>query len=398
MLFLNRSFWPDPEATGQFLTELCDDLSAAHRITVIAGPPLYRAVAQRALLSRDRRGDIEIIRTFGTRFSKTRLAGRLTNLATYYMLAALAARRLECPDIIIAATDPPLLGALGAMLKRRFGCRLVYNVRDLYPDIAYANGALKNPALLTTLRHANAFAYAHSDAIVTLGHDMAERIIAKGVPAAKVSVIPDWVDTTRIHPLACNPFRAEFGDRFVVMYSGNIGLSQQLESVLDAAAMLAGDTRIVFLLIGEGARKPALMKLARERGLANVKFLPYRPKEELAQSLGAADLHLIPLMPGAAGCLVPSKIYAILAAGRPFVAMMEPGAEVARIALEHRVGFVVEPGDAVALARTIAGTAEDRDELRAMGLRARALAVNRFDRGLATRAFAAMLARVGEMA
>lgn len=350
------------------------------------------------MLSWERRGEIEIIRTWGTRFSKTRLAGRITNLATYYMLAALAAQRIERPDIIVAATDPPLLGALGAALKQRFGCRMVYNVRDLYPDIAYANRGLKNPGLLALLARANSFAYRHADEVVTLGHDMAERIVAKGVRADKVSVIPDWVDTGLIRPLDRNPFRAQFGERFVVMYSGNIGLSQHLEAVLEAAERVANHPGIVFVLIGEGARKAALTKLARERGLANVMFLSYRPKEDLAESLGAADLHLIPLMRGAAGCLVPSKIYGILAAGRPFIAMMEAHAEVARIAREHRVGFVVEPGDAGALADAILSANHNRNELRAMGERARELALRQFDRAVATSAFAAMLTRVGRAA
>ncbi|MHB8384188.1 MAG: glycosyltransferase family 4 protein [Candidatus Binataceae bacterium] len=380
------------------MTELCDDLSAQHRITVIAGPSLHRAtrcdVSWRRMLVRDRRGEVEIIRTWGTRFSKSRLSGRITNLATYYSLAAFAAQRIERPDIIIAETDPPLLGALGAALKQRFGCRMVYNVRDLYPDIAYANGGLKNPALLELLSRANSIAYRHADEIVTLGHDMAERIIAKGVNAAKISVIPDWVDTDLIRPLARNPFRTQFGERFVVMYSGNIGLSQHLESVIEAAAQVRDNPGIVFVLIGEGASKPALMKLVRERCLTNVVFLPYRPKEELAESLGAADLHLIPLMRGAAGCLVPSKVYGILAAGRPFVAMMEPHAEVARIAREHRVGFVVEPGDAGGLTDAIRSATSNRAELRAMGERAREVALRRFDRTVSTTAFAAMLARV----
>jgi glycosyltransferase involved in cell wall biosynthesis len=210
----------------------------------------------------------------------------------------------------------------------------------------------------------------------------------------KVSVIPDWVDTAQIRPLANNPFRAQFGNRFVVMYSGNIGLSQQLETVLEAAALVAEHPAILFVLIGEGARKDSLVKLVRDRGLTNVMFLPYRPKEELAHSLSAADLHLIPLMPGAAGCLVPSKIYGILAAGRPFVAMMEAHAEVARIAREFRVGSVVAPADATALASAILSAAANPAELRAMGDRAREVAVKHFDRSLATRAFAAMLEQV----
>jgi putative colanic acid biosynthesis glycosyltransferase WcaI len=391
LLFLNRSFWPDPEATGQFLTELCEDLSTEHRITFVAGPSLHGAQASRRLLTRDRYGQVEIIRTWGTRFSKRRLVGRLANLASYYFLAVAAALRLERPDVIIAETDPPLLGALAAMLKRRWGCKFVYNVRDLYPDIAEANGGLRSRMLITLLRCANDYASRKADLIVPLGLDMAKRIAAKGVPRSKITVIPDWADTNRIFPISNSRFRAELGERFVVMYSGNLGLSQQLDTVVDAAMRLRADPRILFVLIGEGASKSALQSRVLGLELSNVIFLPYRPQEQLAESLSAADLHLIPLIRGAEGCMVPSKIYGILAAGRPFIAIMEPGAEIARIAREYAVGFVVPPADADALAQTIAESASRRAELNAMGLRARELALRSYTREVATRRFAAML-------
>ena len=129
------------------------------------------------------------------------------------------------------------------------------------------------------------------------------------------------------------------------MYSGNLGLSQQFETVLAAAERLRDDQRILFVLIGEGARKTGLMHDAAARGLPNIRFLPYQPKERLAESLGAADFHLIPLKAGAAGCVVPSKVYGIMAASRPFIAMMEPTAEIARLAIRHDIGSVVPPGD-----------------------------------------------------
>ena len=193
------------------------------------------------LWSRERRGKVTIIRTRGTRFSKSNLAGRLVNLGTYYLLAAIVAFRLPRPDVIVAETDPPLLGALAAVLKRRWGCRLVYNVRDLYPDIAEVTGGVRSPFLLELLRRGNDYAYERADLIVTLGHDMARRIVDKGVPTEKVVVVPDWVDCGRIRPLDSNPFRRSFGNKFVVMYSGNIGLSQQLEAVLEAADRLRDD-------------------------------------------------------------------------------------------------------------------------------------------------------------
>jgi glycosyltransferase involved in cell wall biosynthesis len=394
VLFLNRSFWPDREATGQFLTELCDDLSRDHEVTIVAGPSPQRGFAGFRLWSHEQRGKVSIVRTWGTGFSKSNLVGRLVNLGTYYLLAAVAAFRLPRPDVIVAETDPPLLGALAAVLKRRWGCRLIYNVRDLYPDIAEVTGGVRNPLLLGLLRRANDFAYKRADLIVTLGHDMASRIVAKGVPADKVAVVPDWVDCERIRPLESNPFRRNFGEKFVVMYSGNIGLSQQLEAVLEAARELRDDQRIIFALIGEGARKQWLEQRALAMGLSNVIFMPYQPLENLAESLSAADLHLIPLAPGAAGCLVPSKIYGILAAGRPFVAMMEENAEVAQIAREEAVGFVVRPGDVDALAGAIREAADAPQRLKQMGMRARRLAELRFDRIKVTSRFGSVLDKV----
>ena len=397
VLFLNRSFWPDREATGQFLTELCDDLSADHAVTIVAGPSYHTRKGNLGgfrLWSRERRGKITIIRTWGTRFSKSSLAGRLVNLGTYYLLAALVAYRLPRPDIIVAETDPPLLGALAAVLKRRWRCRLVYNVRDLYPDIAEVTGGVRSPFLLDLLRRGNDYAYERADLIVTLGNDMARRIVGKGVPTEKVVVVPDWVDCRRICPLESNPFRRILGNKFVVMYSGNVGLTQQLEGVLEAADRLRDDDRILFAIVGEGARKDWLQEQARAMGLNNVRFMPYQPLEKLGESLNAADLHLIPLAPGVAGCLVPSKIYGILAAGRPFIAMMEDNAEVAQIARDDGVGFVVRPGDIDALVGTIREAADSPERLKQMGLKARRLAEMRFDRIKITRTFGAMLAGV----
>jgi colanic acid biosynthesis glycosyl transferase WcaI len=395
LLFLNRSFWPDVEATGQFLTELCEDLSHEHEVTFISGPSYHVGVA-RSLWTREQLGRVSIIRTWGTRLPKTRLPLRMTNLGTYFILAAFAAFRHEPPDIVIAETDPPLLGALGAVLKRHWGCRLVYNVRDLYPDIALANHGVRNRFLLALLAHANRLAYECADRIAVLGEDMQQRIVSKGVLPQRITVMPDWVDCNQIRPLASNRLRSELGDKFVVMYSGNLGLSQQLDVVLRAAELLRHDPRILFVLIGEGARKKWLMDYAARLELPNVQFLPYQPKERLAESLSAADLHLIPLAPGTAGCLVPSKIYGILAAGRPFVAIMENSAEVARLAHEHKVGFVSAPGDEVSMVDRVLDAVSAPGELKMMGQRARRLAVERFDRKVATRRFANMLAGVAQ--
>jgi len=379
MLFLNRSFWPDYEGAGQHLTGLCIELARRHEVTVIAGPSLHVTTSSHGMWAREKIGNVNIIRTAGTRFSKSRLAGRLLNLGTHYVLAAAAALRVEAPDVLIPNTDPPLLGSLAVALKRRWGCSLVYNVRDLYPDVAQVNGGLKNRALLKLLEVSNRAAYSASEQVLTLGDDMARRIIAKGVPREKLAVVPNWVDCRESRSPAHNELRESFGDKFVVMYAGNIGLSQGLDLVVDAAQRLRNDDRLLFALVGNGASKPALQRRVQALGLTNVVFLPYQSQEKLSETLGAADLHLITLAPGLAGCLVPSKVYAILAAGRPFIAMMDKDTDVAQMALERSVGYWVPAGDTEGLIQTLRAAVSNPNARRMMGERARRLAEEQFD-------------------
>jgi glycosyltransferase involved in cell wall biosynthesis len=379
IVVFNRSFWPDVEGTAQQITGLCQRLSERHEVTVVAGPSLHVPTAGKGIWHREKLGRVSIVRTTGTTFSKSRLAGRLLNLGTHFVLAALAAFRAERPDLVVVNTDPPLLGALGGMLKRRWKCRLVYNVRDLYPDIAQANGAITNPAVLNFLERANKIAYEAADLVLTLGDDMARRIIAKGVSSRKVGVVSDWVDCGDIRPVLKGSLRAQLGDQFVVMYAGNVGLSQHLELVLEAAKRLRDDPRILFAIVGDGAKKRSLQAQASAAGLANIRFLPYQPKEKLADTLSGANLHLIPLAAGTSGCLVPSKVYGILAVGRPFVAMMDEDTDVARMARDHSIGFWVRPGDGEELARKIREACQNAHELTPMGHRARALAEGSFD-------------------
>ncbi|MGO9058220.1 MAG: glycosyltransferase family 4 protein [Candidatus Binataceae bacterium] len=363
-------------------------------MTFVAGPSYHVEHRTRFPWTRQSRRHVNIIRTWGTKLPKAHLSMRMLNLASYYSLAALACLGLSRPDLIVANTDPPLLGALGTALKKKWGCQLVYNVRDLFPDIAYVNGGVKSSLLLKLLEKANQSAFRNADLVVVLGRDMASRVAAKDVPKAKIAVIPDWVDCAKIVPPVSNEFRADFGDKFVVMYSGNLGLSQQLETVLDTAERFREDARVVFAMIGEGARKKWLQAQACERNLTNVRFYTYRPKDKLTESLSAADIHLVPMAPGAIGCMVPSKLYGILAVGRPFIAMMEPMAEVAQLAIEHSVGFVTAPGDSVVLENAIKAALARPTELKRMGERARRLAEERFDRKIVTRQYSEMLESV----
>ena len=389
ILFVNRSFWPDTDATGVLLNELTEDLASEHQITVICGPANTTSRRSLRLFRYENHGAVRIVRTFGARLSKRNVVVRLLNLVVYYALACIAAFR-EHADIVIAETDPPLLGVLGAMLKRLKKCSFVYYCQDLYPEIAEATGGLKSRFLLGRLGWCNDFAYRHADAIIVLGPDMMARLGRRGVPGDRTTIIPNWIDCQKVQPLSAIPPGRDSGD-FVVMYAGNMGWSQNLETVLETARLMRDDRRVKFVFVGDGAKKSALEREARMQRLDNVEFIDRQPPNAMSGILAAGDLHLIPLAAGSAGCLVPSKVYGILAAGRPYVAMMEADGEVARLASEFEVGFVTPPENAGALAHTIAAAMEDPKRLELMGRRARVLAEEAYDRRLVTRRFADFL-------
>ena len=375
VLFLTRGYGPDSNASGQLLAELCEGLAERHVVTVIAGPDTTAAGPSRpGLWRREHMAGVEVLRTWGTRFGKRSLPGRLLNLATYFLFAFVATFRIERHDVVVTLTDPPLLGVVGGLLRRRWGCRFVYYCHDLFPDVGEAIGTLRKGFLAWTLRRGNAYAFRRTDRILALGEAMRDRIARKGVDPERIVVLPNWSDVHTVVPIESSPFRERFGDRFVVMHSGNMGLMQGLDVLLDAAKRLREEADIVFALIGAGVSRASLERRVAKEAIDNVEFMPFQPRSELAASLSAADLHIVALRSGVDGCLLPSKVYGVMAAGRPFVAVMDEDAEVAQLARKHQIGFTVRAGDAEGLAHAILEARDRSDERHAMGQRARALA------------------------
>jgi glycosyltransferase involved in cell wall biosynthesis len=392
-LFVNRSYYPDVEATGQLLTELCSDLARRHEITVIAGRPNF-VNARHPLADRETHQGVEIVRVRNIRFNKISMAGRALGLASYLLLAFWAALRQKRPDAIVVETDPPALGALGALLKHWHRCPMIFYLQDLFPEVGLALGKFRPGPLTSFLRWLTNIGLRHADRVVVLGEDMKRLVLERGVAADRVVVIPNWADTQALRPTAGpNPLRAEWqvGERFVVMYSGNLGLSQGLDGVLDAAEALCDDP-VTFLFVGEGGAKPRLIDRVAERKLSHVHFLPYQPKSRLGDSLAAADLHLIPMRRGLAGCMVPSKLYGILAVGRPYIAAVDADSEVAAVTAMHETGLRIEPESPAELVRTIRWCLAHRAELKGMGERGRKVAESYFDRARSVNLFEELLA------
>jgi colanic acid biosynthesis glycosyl transferase WcaI len=396
--FFNRSFYPDTAATGQLLTELCEGLLREHgcRVSVVAGMPLLPAVANGTnppngwILRREQHQGIEILRARGTRFSKRRFSGRFSNYVSYFLSACYAGLRLDHPDVVVALTDPPIIGLAAYLASRRFGVPLVMSYRDIFPEVARLLEDFQSEAVNRVLEGVNRFLVRQAERSIALGETMRQRLIdGKGADPARTLVIPDWADCAEIVPgPRRNPLSLTHGlaDAFVVMHSGNIGLSQGLEVVVEAAAHLRDVPDIQFVFVGDGVKRPALEAQAQAQGLRNVRFLPYQPKERLSESFASADVFVVSLKPGLAGYIVPSKLYGILAAGRPYVAAVEDACEVATISRKYDCGLVAEPGDAKGLAQQILTLYHDRALAHHLGVNARQAALV-FDRPPQVRAY-----------
>lgn len=376
LLFINRSYWPEVEATGQLLTELCEDLAAEFAITVICGPA--RKVSGDVPADADKltehRG-VRIRRIRHTQFDKASFAGRLINILTFQAAATWSALTSPRSDVVIVETDPPLLCLLGRALQLVRRTRLVCYLQDIYPDVAVALGKLRTGMLSKALRNVFFRIYRQSDAVVVLSRDMRNLLAEGGVPAERIHVVPNWVDTQAVRPMkAGNRFRAAHGlaDKFVVMYSGNLGMSQDLPRVLKAAELLRGNGQIVFVFVGDGAERKNLERIAQERRLGNVRFFDYQPKAELATSLSAADLHLVVLRPEIRQLLMPSKVYGALASGTPILLLAAPDCELAQMVRDHDLGAVVSGSTPRELAMAIELMASRPDALRRQAASARA--------------------------
>jgi colanic acid biosynthesis glycosyl transferase WcaI len=260
------------------------------------------------------------------------------------------------------------LGISGWAIARRRKAPFVFNIQDVYPDVAVELGVLRNRSIIAAARRFERFCYERADAVTVLSDDLRDNVGAKTSHPEKVRVIPNFVDTSWITPGEReNAYRREFGleNKTVVMYAGNVGLSQSIQLVLKAAEALAYEPDLMFVINGAGAKRDELHRAAR--GMTNVRFVDMQPVDRLPEVLAAADIHLIPLKRGLARSSVPSKTYSVLAAGRPIVASVDRGSEVARVLERTGAGIAVAPDDAESFTKAIRKLIESPAEARAMG-------------------------------
>lgn len=404
LIFVNRFFFPDFSATSQLLSDLAFHLAAGGReVHVVTSAQIYDApwAPHASLPPFESVNGVQVHRVPTTRFGRVSLIGRSFDYLTFYRSAWRRLIALARPgDLIVAKTDPPLLSVPVMSAARRSGAGFINWLQDLYPEVAAALDVplLRGPVAQQLARWRDRSLQA-AEANVVVGDLMARKLAALGAAPARIHVIANWCNDAELRPVqhAKNALRHAWGlqDKFVFGYSGNLGRAHEFATVLAAAARLRDDARFVFLMIGGGRRYEELRRAAESKGLAGAfRFLPYQPRDSLAQSLGASDAHWVSLNPKLEGLIVPSKVYGIAAAGRPIITIGDPDGEVGRLVAAHRCGFVVKPGDADALVGALLGLASEPDTATQMGAATRHMLEARFSRMQALQRWRQLLDRL----
>jgi colanic acid biosynthesis glycosyl transferase WcaI len=389
ILVLNQYYWPGVEATAHLLSELCAALADEFDITVVTG-----RVDDRDGLHRLHRNGVEICRVRSTAYDRSRLSLRAANYLTYLAGSLVEGLRAEPPDLVLCMTDPPVIADVALVVARRFGVPLVVVSQDVFPEVAVELKRLENPLVVGALRLAIRFYLQRADRVVAIGETMRRRLQAKGAPADRIVVIPNWVDTSTLAPQPReNGWAREHGldDRFVVMHSGNIGHAQDLDALIRAGTFLRDLDRLRITLIGGGARREELKALARRLEVDSVQFMGYQPRDVLPESLSAADVHVVGLARGLSGYVVPSRLYGILSVGRPVIVAADADSETAQVVERAGCGVVVPPGRPELLAAAIRRAYDGELDLEAMGRRGRDYVTADADRRVAVDRYRTLL-------
>ena len=382
--------FPPETGSARRVGELTQFLAQqGHQVSVITGFPSYpKGVVfegyRKRLIHRSQwEGTVELYRMYlYTSPSRQQFAHRIRHYLTFTASAALGGLIAARPEVVYVVSPPYFLGLSGWLIARLRGARLAFDVQDFWPEAPIALGYVKNPLLIKVLIGLEKFIYRQSDVIFALSDVMKERIAGRGVPSQKIEWVYNWVDLARFAPVCGDERRGHYGlqDKFVVLFAGNMGKAQGLNSVVDTAAFLQGHPDIIFALLGDGTERPRLMERARSMGLSNVRFLDTVPESEVPPHLGMADGLLATL--GRAKhreAAIPSKIQVYMSSAKPLVVAAE-GA-TAQVVQQANCGFVTPPDDPEALAAAVLRLREmPLQERQELGQAGRAYAEKHFER------------------
>jgi colanic acid biosynthesis glycosyl transferase WcaI len=398
VMLLNLYYPPDTSATAKMAKIVVDALAAKHDITILCGRPSYDPTERREwhFFQSEIQGRVKVIRVGSTAYPRIQMKRRVLNYLSYVFLAVPRALFVDC-DLVLAMTDPPFEGIVGAFVALLKSKPYVYNIRDLYPDMA-VGGSIVEPGLLSRVwEKLHRWALRRATRVVVLGEDMSQRIVSKGVDPARIVIVRDGAEVPAagsshadLDPEVIRAIRGDF--RFVLLHAGNLGFYGAWETLLAGAGQLAGE-RIGLVFVGDGAQRERLQAAAAE--IPNVRFLPFFPGNKIPSVLAAADAHIITVKRGLEGVVVPSKLYGIMAAGKPVVAVAPPECDC--VSLGEKGGFAIsaDPDKATEFAVAVREISRDARKLRAMGEAALA-AAPAYERGDELGKLVAIIEEAGE--
>jgi colanic acid biosynthesis glycosyl transferase WcaI len=380
VLVVTTQYAPDFGPSAPIYTALCEDLQQIGcNVTVITAFPHYANAKElfwnsKKLIEESISNGVRIIRTYIYTVPKSSLWRRLLYHASFNFFSTLALLKVKKPDIILA--DAPTLCSGMALAFKSFIGRtpFIYIVQDIYPDVLERLGVLRNQRILNFIGSVEKAFYKKAACISVLSEGFKENIVHKGIPAEKITVIPVGVDTDFIKPMTRdNELREKWDleNKFVVLYAGNIGFSQGLETIVHTAKLLNDQADISFVIVGDGSMKGQLQAMAKESGLSSVKILPFQPRECVPLLYSMADVCLVPLKRDIVVESVPSKTYSIMASGRPFIAAVDKRTEIGQLAEQTHSGIRVEPENPEELSKVILKLKKDNPLRKEMGERGR---------------------------
>lgn len=392
LLIYAQYYAPDMVSTGQILRDQAEGMLDAFDVTVICVIPSYTGTIAPEYTTQkyyfEELNGVKLIRVRVPEFSKSNKVSRIKNIIAYFFGALGASKRAGEQDYVFAISQPPILGGiLGVFGKWQKQAKMIYCIQDFNPEQIEAVGYFKNKMVLSGMRWLDIRTCRKSDLIVTVGRDLIgtinKRFIGKEVP--KYTMINNWIDEKLIYPLPSSnqgvtAFKRRYGieNKFIIMYSGNIGLYYDLENIVKVAGIFCDATasdgrKVAFAFVGAGAVLNQLKAYREEYGLENIVFIPYQNKDDLIYSLNAADVHLCVNAKGLKGVSCPSKFYGIAACGKPVLGVLESGTEIRMLIEEINNGLVSEPGDYKSLEQNIRAFLDmaGSEKIVQMGLRGR---------------------------
>ncbi|MGB2636033.1 MAG: glycosyltransferase family 4 protein [Candidatus Acidiferrum sp.] len=383
ILLLNLYFPPDTSATAKIAKAVVDALAVKHHVTVLCGRPSYDPTERRSwhLYQSEEAGNVRVVRVGSTDYPRVQMKKRVLNYLSYVLLVVPRALLTPC-DVILAMTDPPfqgIVGAFAAMLKNK---SYVYNIQDMYPDMAVGGSIVKSGLLARIWEKLHRWALRRATKIIVLGDDMRNRILVKGVDPARVIVIRGGAEISNggTAPAALDQsviaaIRANF--RFVLLHAGNLGFYGAWDTLVEGAQQLSADG-IGLVFVGDGAERKRLETACA--GISNVRFLPFFPASKIPSVLAAADAHVITVKRGLEGVVVPSKMYGILAAGKPILAVAPAECDVVSIGSQKGFSISADPDNPAQLVDRVREILFDGEKLHRLGVAAAATAPE-YERG-----------------